>query len=285
MTLNLGVCPCCVPPVALSFLSAALVVVVSARMFFPRTGKVGKVLKFLTWSCVVINLSMAGFLVALKSNKELQNSFFSKLCQKLASDPAMLPPRCERLGLSTKLAGLNVIEFGPGPGTTFKCFENGGAPASWVGIEPNAHFREMQDAAAKHLDASMVRSTRWYKAETLELDVASGTFDAAYFTHVLCSVEDPAMVLQQAARALKPGGTLLLMEHVAAAEGTWLRLVQKTLAPILEIVGNGCQWRDTEKILRASWDFEDLRVEPFSADAMPLPFRPHILATATKRQR
>ena len=77
----------------------------------------------------------------------------------------------------------------------------------------------------------------------------------------------------------------MLMEHVAAAEGTWLRLVQKTLAPILEIVGNGCQWRDTEKILRASWDFEDLRVEPFSADAMPLPFRPHILATATKRQR
>ena len=33
----------------------------------------------------------------------------------------------------------------------------------------------------------MIRSTRWYKAETLELDVASGTFDAAYFTHVLCS--------------------------------------------------------------------------------------------------
>ena len=83
---------------------------------------------------------------------------------------------------------------------------------------------------------------------------------------------------------MKPGGTLLLMDHVAAPEGTPLRYLQKTLAPILEIVGNGCQWRDTEKILRASWHFEDLRVEPFSADAMPLPFRPHILATATKRQ-
>ena len=49
------------------------------------------------------------------------------------------------------------------------------------------------------------------------------------------------------------------MEHVAAPEGTPLRYLQKTLAPILEIVGNGCQWRDTGKILRASWDFEDLR--------------------------
>ena len=82
MALNLGICPCCVPPVALSFLSAALVVVVSARMFFPRTGKVGKLLKFLTWSCVIMNVAMAGFLVALKSNKDLQDSFFSKLCLK-----------------------------------------------------------------------------------------------------------------------------------------------------------------------------------------------------------
>ena len=111
MPLNLGLCPCCVPPVALSFLSAALVVVVSARMFFPRQGKVGKLLKFLTWSCVAMNVAMAGFLVALKSNKDLQDSFFSKLCLKLSSDPAMLPPRCERLGLSTKLAGLNVSEI------------------------------------------------------------------------------------------------------------------------------------------------------------------------------
>ena len=148
-------------------------------------------------------------------------------------------------------------------------------PASWVGIEPNAHFREMQDEAAQ-ITSFRARDTRWYKAETLELDVASGTFDAAYFTHVLCSVEDPSMVLQQAARALKPGGTLLLMEHVAAAEGTWLRLVQKTLAPILEIVGNGCQWRDTEKILRASWDFEDLKGREwrrgFSVGIEPRPF-------------
>ena len=89
--LNLGVCPCCTSSMALSFLSAALVVVVSARMFLSKA-RSGKVLKFLTWSCVIMNVAMAGFLVALKSNKDLQNSFFSKLCQKLASDPAMLPP-------------------------------------------------------------------------------------------------------------------------------------------------------------------------------------------------
>ena len=87
MALNLGLCPCCVPPVALSFLSAALVVVVSARMFFPRQGKVGKLLKFLTWSCVVMNVAMAGFLVALKSNKDLQDSFFFQALPKTVERP------------------------------------------------------------------------------------------------------------------------------------------------------------------------------------------------------
>ena len=92
----------------------------------------------------------------------------------------------------------------------------------------------MHGLAAKHLDASMIRSTRWYKAETLELDVASGTFDAAYFAYVLCSVEDPSMVLQQAARALlKPGGTLLLMEHVAAAEAPGYDWYRRRCLPIL----------------------------------------------------
>ena len=279
MALSLGVCPCCVPPVALSFLTAGLVVVVSASMLFPRKGRVGKALKGASYVLAVLNVVMAVFLIALKSNEGLRQRFFSKLCQKLASDPAMLPPRCERLGLASKLAGLNVIEFGPGPGTTFKCFEDGGAPASWVGIEPNQHFREAQDAAAQNL--TFPREVKWYRGEAL--DVAAGSFDAAYMTHVLCSVDDPAAVLQQAARALKPGGSLLLMEHVAAEEGTWLRAVQRALAPILEIVGNGCQWRDTAAILRESSDFEDLRVEAFSADAMPPPFRPHIIATATRR--
>ena len=222
-----------------------------------------------------MNVAMAGLLVALKSNKDLQDSFFPSSARNYrATRPCSR--RAARTRLSTKLAGLNVIEFGPGPGTTFKCFEKGGAPRSWVGIEPNAHFREMQDEAAKSLDESMIRSTRWYKAETLELDVASGTFDAAYFTHVLCSVEDPSMVLQQAARALKPGGTLLLMEP---RRGGGRHLVT------IGTEDAGADPRDRGQRPPVARHREDLESvlglrgfegRAFSGTPMPLPFRPHI---------
>ena len=192
----------------------------------------------------------------------------------------MLPFRCEKLRLASKLGGLDVVEFGPGPGTNFNCLGEDAAthPKSWVGVEPNGNFADAQDAAAANF--TFPRETRWLKGEVVDVEAAS--FDAAVLTHVLCSVDDPAAVLEQAARALKPGGTLFLMEHVAADEATGLRTLQKALAPAIEIVANGCRWRETEAILRAAKGFEDLAVESFSADPMPLPFRPHILATARR---
>jgi ubiquinone/menaquinone biosynthesis C-methylase UbiE len=43
---------------------------------------------------------------------------------------------------------------------------------------------------------------------------------------VLCSVRDVAASLREARRVLRPGGKLLLIEHVAAPAGTPLRAMQ-----------------------------------------------------------
>ena len=43
--------------------------------------------------------------------------------------------RCEDLGLS-RITG-EVIEFGPGPGTNFRCWSNASSIRRWVGVEPN----------------------------------------------------------------------------------------------------------------------------------------------------
>ena len=101
-------------------------------------------------------------------------------------------------------------------------------PSRWVGVEPNAFFAEAQAAAAAN--SSSPRETKWLKGETV--DVEAGSFDAAVLTHVLCSVDDPAEVVRQAARALKSGGQLLVMEHVAAPEGTPMRAVTMVPNPI-----------------------------------------------------
>ena len=118
-----------------------------------------------------------------------------------------------------------------------------------------------------------------------DVDVAAGSYDAAVLTHVLCSVDDPPAVLGQAARALKPGGKLFVMEHVAAPEGTTMRALQVAFAPVFDIVANGCKFRPTADILRAEAarrGFGDLSIDAFDAP-VPIPFlRPHVIATATR---
>jgi phosphatidylethanolamine/phosphatidyl-N-methylethanolamine N-methyltransferase len=46
------------------------------------------------------------------------------------------------------------------------------------------------------------------------LPFKSGSFDAAFATLVFCSVTSPAETLAEIRRVVRPGGTVLLLEHV-----------------------------------------------------------------------
>jgi ubiquinone/menaquinone biosynthesis C-methylase UbiE len=60
------------------------------------------------------------------------------------------------------------------------------------------------------------------------LEFASATFDTVVFTLSLCSIPDDRKAISEAKRVLRPGGRLLLLEHVASPR--WLvRAVQKLL--------------------------------------------------------
>jgi len=79
-------------------------------------------------------------------------------------------------------------------------------------------------------------------AETLPLHDASA--DAVISTLVLCSVRDLDRSLAEIRRILRPGGRLVLIEHVAT-HGP-LGAAQRVLAPTWRIVARGCQLhRDT----------------------------------------
>ena len=150
-------------------------------------------------------------------------------------------------------------------------------------MDPNDEFGAMQDAEAVKRNATyFTRESVWLRGE--DVAVEPGSFDAAVLTHVLCSVSDPAAVLRQAARALKPGGKLYLLEHVAADKGTAVWYAQQLLAPVFFIVANGCTFRDVASVLHAdSSGFEPFAIETLQAP-MPIPVvRPHLIATAVKK--
>lgn len=115
-----------------------------------------------------------------------------------------------------------------------------------------------------------------------ELPAADASQDAVVATLTLCSVESPARALSEAKRILKPGGVLLICEHVAAAPGSLTRLLQRLVAPAQARL-LGCHYRDAAAALEAA-GFARVEVEAFSATRNPLLalLAPHVVGCAVK---
>jgi SAM-dependent methyltransferase len=91
------------------------------------------------------------------------------------------------------------------------------------------------------------------------------SFDSVAVTLVLCTVPDPAGVLREIRRVLKPSGRLLFMEHVRAEDAKLARWQDRLHGPWYAF-GYGCNCnRDTLATLTAS----PLKVERLERGHMP----------------
>ena len=176
--------------------------------------------------------------------------------------------RSERAGLAdlrrTLLAGAHgrVIEVGPGPATNLPHYPP--AVTELVLAEPEeAMARRLErKLAAAGRDATVVR------APAEHLPVPDDAFDVAVCTLVLCTVEDPDRALAELARVLQPGGLLLLMEHVRAADGSPTARWQDRLERPWRGLAHGCHPnRRTGELLERSPVFE---VERLEAATLPM---------------
>lgn len=111
-------------------------------------------------------------------------------------------------------------------------------------------------------------------AEDNSMDVVVGTL-------VLCSVNNIDMALREIKRVLKPGGLYVFIEHVAAPDGTLLRLVQAAVDPLQQFVADGCHLtRKTGQSIR------DAGFSSLSLDSVRLSnayiISPHVYGVACK---
>ena len=97
------------------------------------------------------------------------------------------------------------------------------------------------------------------RAETVS-EVVTGTFDAAAFSLVLCSVADPSAVLQETKKVLKKGASVRFDEHVLSGEpGTARR--QRAGAPLWSRLAGGCRPdRDTLSLIREEFLVSEVRL-------------------------
>ena len=146
-----------------------------------------------------------------------------------------------RQGLIGDLRG-DVLEIGAGTGLNLDHY-----PAQMASLTLTEPSQDM----AVHLRR---RATRLRPDTTVlvtpadELPVADASMDAVVSTLVLCTVEDVPAVLAEVRRVLRPGGSFVLLEHVAAQGG--MRHVQRAINPAWKVVARGCHLtRDTRALL------------------------------------
>jgi ubiquinone/menaquinone biosynthesis C-methylase UbiE len=157
------------------------------------------------------------------------------------------------------LSGL-VVEIGPGAGNNLRYLR---PEAHWIGVEPNRYLRPYLEASARRSGVPL--ELRDGTAERLPF--AAGSADAVITTLVLCSVDDPAAVLREIRRVLRPGGRFVFIEHVAAPAGTTRRRLQRWLKPLWQVVGDGCHPdRDTLTAIERA-GFTRVEAEEFLAPA------------------
>eukprot|EP00242_Pyramimonas_sp_CCMP2087_P012689 CAMPEP_0198199928 /NCGR_PEP_ID=MMETSP1445-20131203/3035_1 /TAXON_ID=36898 /ORGANISM="Pyramimonas sp., Strain CCMP2087" /LENGTH=334 /DNA_ID=CAMNT_0043869839 /DNA_START=195 /DNA_END=1199 /DNA_ORIENTATION=+ len=184
----------------------------------------------------------------------------------------------------------DVLELGLGTGPNLKYYPKG---ISVVGVEPNAYMNQyaLEKAEACGVNLQIRRGF----GENLPLEDAS--VDAVVGTLVMCSVSDPAMVLSEVVRVLRPGGQYIFIDHVAADPGTALLFQQRLLYGLQQFVGGGCHLtRRTGDLIQSAAQpahqvsnkgperlFADVKMEKFELDGDNLwLIAPHVAGVATR---
>ena len=162
-----------------------------------------------------------------------------------------------------------VVEIGPGVGANLRYIDRG---AAVIAIEPNRYMHPQLIARADRLGVHL----ELLESSAEQTGLPDNSADAVISSLVLCSVGDPATALAEIRRILRPGGTFRFLEHVAAADGTPTRIVQRILRRPWGWVFEGCSCeRNLESLIRAA-GFSEVDIERYRIHSPFLPFNTHI---------
>jgi SAM-dependent methyltransferase len=192
----------------------------------------------------------------------------------------------ERRGMAARRARLlgtargRVLEIGAGTGLNLAHYP--AAVHRVVLSEPDPGMAARLRRRVQRRDATSVPAATVAHAPAEALPFADGAFDTVVSTLVLCTVPDPAAAIAEVRRVLRPGGRLLLIEHVLT-EGA-LGRGQRLLARPWAAFAAGCRCdRPTVALLAAGgFDVRALRSDAWGG--MPRIVRPLVAGAATAPQ-
>lgn len=146
-----------------------------------------------------------------------------------------------RRQLWSLVRGPQVLEVGVGTGKNMP-FYPAGLQITGVDLTPGMLERARTRAGEEKLDVEL------RLGDAQALDFPNDTFDNVVATFVFCSVPDPVLGLTELARVVKPGGHVLLLEHMRSANKLLGLLMDIANPFVVRMVGANINRRTEENV-------------------------------------
>lgn len=130
--------------------------------------------------------------------------------------------------------GGRVLEVGVGTGLALPSYRPG---VEVTGIDASAEMLEKAREKVTELGLTHVKALR--EMDARRLDFPDASFDHIAAMHIMSVVPEPERVMAEMVRVLRPGGTILIVNHFAADpdDNGWLPWLERKLAPLSGLLG------------------------------------------------
>ncbi|MGZ4957995.1 MAG: class I SAM-dependent methyltransferase [Methylomonas sp.] len=166
-----------------------------------------------------------------------------------------------RKKLWSQADGAHILEVGVGTGKNFP-FYPPGARVTAVDFSP-----KMLEQAQRKRDRKQI-AVDLALMDVQSLCYADNCFDTVVASFVFCSVPQPRKGLKEMHRVLKPGGQLLLLEHVLSSNKVMAAVMNFLNPLVVRALGANIN-RQTVKNVQAC-PFRSVFVDPASSDMIKL---------------
>jgi ubiquinone/menaquinone biosynthesis C-methylase UbiE len=167
--------------------------------------------------------------------------FYSKLFASVYDKALSVPEKKilseKRKKLIAPLHG-NILEVGCGTGVNFPYYNE---DACVIACEPS---EEMLKYAQKKIKEGSIRATieligEGLYSQALSDRIKPSSLDAVVCTLVLCTIPDPGKAFPLFYQWLRPGGRLILLEHIQSKNKTG-KIIQNLVTPAWKHIAEGC---------------------------------------------